>query len=131
MDTTAIDECDRMSFADVPFPQVVARLAAAGVHSYRADLLRRQKTYYDQGAGSYDSPVPLGDAAPIGATFAEGDVVAAVRAIRRGEIGYAQFLHRIMTAGCASYCVFIRGRKTIYFGRDGQLYIENFPNPDA
>jgi hypothetical protein len=45
-----IDECDRMSFADVPFPQVVARHIAAGGHSYRTDLMRREKVCYGDAA---------------------------------------------------------------------------------
>jgi uncharacterized protein YbcV (DUF1398 family) len=73
----------------------------------------------------------MDDAAPIGAAFNEEDVVGAVRAIQRGEIGYARFLRRITTAGCASYRVFIKGRKAVYCGRDGRIYVENFPNPQA
>jgi uncharacterized protein YbcV (DUF1398 family) len=39
----------------------------------------------------------------------------------------AEFLRRIMGAGCAHYEVYIQGRKAVYFGRDGEFYIEPFP----
>jgi uncharacterized protein YbcV (DUF1398 family) len=63
----------------------------------------------------------------IGAAFDPARVAATVKAIQRAEIGYAEFLRRIMDAGCASYAVFIMGRKAMYFGRDGDFYTEPFP----
>jgi uncharacterized protein YbcV (DUF1398 family) len=128
MDKATIDECMKMSFADTPFPQVVARLSSAGVSAYRADLIRLQNAYYDGGGDIYDHDLPLhGDRPPIAAEFREADIVTAVRAIQRSEIGYAEFLRRIMRAGCASYSVFFGGRKAMYFGRDGAHYTERFP----
>jgi uncharacterized protein YbcV (DUF1398 family) len=50
-----------------------------------------------------------------------------VKAIPRQEIGYAEFLCRIMAAGCSHYEVFFNGCKAMYFGRDGQFYTEPFP----
>jgi uncharacterized protein YbcV (DUF1398 family) len=129
MDKTEISECTKMSFANVPFPEVIKRLGGAGVRSYRADLVRRH-TLYDGGGGeTYDSPLPLTEAPPIGDAFEEAEIAASVRAIQRGALGYAEFLRRIMQAGCASYCVFIAGRKVIYFGKDGAFYLEPFPAP--
>jgi uncharacterized protein YbcV (DUF1398 family) len=129
MDRTEIGECTKMSFADVPFPEVIKRLGGAGVRSYRADLVRRHTLYYGGDGETYDSPLPLTEAAPVGDDFSEADVTASVRAIQRGEIAYDDFLRRIMRAGCASYCVFIAGRKVIYFGKDGAFYLKPFPAP--
>jgi len=126
-----IDECDRMSFADIPFPQVVAHHAAAGVHSYRADLIRRQKVCYGDAAAFYEAAIPLQDGPEIATAFRDEEVSRAVQAIQRGEIGYDTFLRQIMQAGCAGYCVFIKGRKVVYFGRDGDCHIENFPDARA
>jgi uncharacterized protein YbcV (DUF1398 family) len=127
MDTATIDECDRMSFADVPFPQVAARHAEAGVQAYRVDLIRCLKVCYDGADQCYEAALPLADPPPVGAQFDEAGVVGAVRAIQRGDSGYAEFLRRIMSAGCASYSVFLSGRKVVYFGRDGDFYVEHFP----
>ena len=46
-----------------------------------------------------------------------------------GALGYAEFLRRIMRAGCASYCVFIAGRKVMYFGKDGAFIDDEFAGP--
>jgi uncharacterized protein YbcV (DUF1398 family) len=128
MDTKTITECMRLSFADTPFPQVVGKLAAAGVRSYRADLIRLAKAYYGRDSETHDCTMPLQDVPTVPVRFQEAEVSGAVHAIQRGEIGYAEFLRRIMRAGCASYSVFIDGRKAMYFGHDGQFYTEPFPH---
>ena len=126
MNTDTIAECLKLSFADTPFPIVLQRLAGAGVRSYTADLVRLRNTYYGSGQESYDEPLPLVDGPAIAPVFDPAHVAATVRAIQQGEIGYEQFLRRIMGAGCARYEVFIDGRKVIYFGRDGDFHTEHF-----
>lgn len=127
MDKQIIAECEKASFADAPFPEVVARLSGAGVTAYHADLLKLRKTYYDAAAEAHDHAMPWNGAPPVAAEFSAGDVAAAVRAIQRKEIGYVEFLSRIMRAGCASYGVFFKGRKAVYVGRNGDEYVEPFP----
>lgn len=127
MDTHTIEECMAASFANTPFPAVVQRLAGAGVTSYTADLVKLRKTYYDAGREAYDEALPLNDGPAIATAFDSAAVSATVKAIQRGEIGYAEFLRRIMAAGCSHYEVFIAGRKAMYFGRDGAFYTEPFP----
>jgi len=63
------------------------------------------------------------------AAFDQPAVMAAIKAIQKGELGYAEFLRRIMASGCSHYEVFIAGRKAMYFGRDGAFYTEQFPAP--
>jgi uncharacterized protein YbcV (DUF1398 family) len=55
-------------------------------------------------------------------------VAASVTAIQQGQLGYAEFLRRIMASGCSHYEVFIAGRKVMYFGRDGEFHTEHFPS---
>jgi uncharacterized protein YbcV (DUF1398 family) len=125
--TATIADCMKASFADTPFPKVVERLAGAGVKSYTADLVRLRKTYYGAESEGHDEAMPLEAAPAIAPAFDTTGVAATVKAIQRGEIGYAEFLCRIMAAGCARYEVFIAGRKAMYFGRDGEFYTEPFP----
>jgi uncharacterized protein YbcV (DUF1398 family) len=127
MKTETIAECMKLSFADMPFPQVVQRLVGAGVQSYAADLVKLRNTYYDAGGDAYDEALPLRDGPAIAPAFDGASVAASVKAIQRGEIGYDAFLRRIMRAGCSRYEVFIGGRKAMYFGRDGEFYTEPFP----
>jgi uncharacterized protein YbcV (DUF1398 family) len=127
MNTAAIAECMTASFANTPFPVVVQTLAGAGVTNYTADLIVLRKTYYDASNDSIDKSMPLTDVPAVAAQF-DGDAVqATVKAVQRKEIGYADFLRRIMQAGCARYSVFFGGRKAMYFGRDGEVYTEHFP----
>jgi uncharacterized protein YbcV (DUF1398 family) len=127
MNTDTIAECMKLSFASTPFPQVVQKLAGAGVRAYRADLGKLRSTYYGADGESYDEPLSLSGGAPIASAFDKDTVASAVRAIQQGQIGYADFLRQIMAAGCASYGVFIAGRKVMYFGRDGDFHTEHFP----
>lgn len=127
MNTETITECMTLSFANTPFPTVVQKLAGAGVTGYTADLIKLRKIYYGAECESADEVMPLSDAPAIAARFDEAAVAGTVKAIQRGEIGYAEFLRRIMQAGCANYRVFIGGRKAMYFGRDGEFYTEPFP----
>jgi uncharacterized protein YbcV (DUF1398 family) len=57
--------------------------------------------------------------------------VAAVRdalaSTQRREIGYPEFLRRMMAAGTVGYTVFINGQQTQYVGRHGDSYAEPFP----
>jgi uncharacterized protein YbcV (DUF1398 family) len=127
VNTHTINECMAASFADTPFPQVVQRLVGAGVQSYTADLIKLRNTYYGNDAEAYDEPLPLKDGPAIAPAFDDTRVAASVKAIQRGEISYAEFLRRIMAAGCSHYEVFIAGRKAMYFGREGAFYTEPFP----
>ena len=127
MNAQTIDECMKASFADTPFPQVVQRLVGAGVTSYTADLVKLRNTYYGAATEAYDEALPLKDGPAVASKFDSATVVSTVKSIQRGEIGYAEFLRRIMGAGCSHYEVFISGRKAMYFGRDGEFYTEPFP----
>jgi uncharacterized protein YbcV (DUF1398 family) len=127
MNTQTLEACMAASFADTPFPVVVGRLAAAGVTSYTADLVTLRETYYNARRQSHDEVMPLTNAPDIGPAFERDRVVGTVKAIQRQEIGYAEFLRRIMAAGCSHYEVFLKGRKAMYFGRDGEFYTEPFP----
>jgi uncharacterized protein YbcV (DUF1398 family) len=127
MNTATITECMTLSFADTPFPQVVQRLVGAGVQSYTADLIKLRNTYYDAGGEAFDENLPLKDGPAIAPSFDSAAIAATVKAIQRGEIGYAEFLRRIMRSGCSHYEVFIAGRKAMYFGRDSDFYTEPFP----
>lgn len=129
MDTRIIAECMELSFADTPFPHVLQKLAGAGVHAYTADLIALRNTYYDAGSEAFDEKLPLPGAPKVASHFDERAVAETLKAIQGGKIGYAEFLHRVMDAGCASYRVCLGGRKAMYFGRDGDVFTEAFPAP--
>ena len=122
-----IEECSRTSFSgELTFPQIVGRLAAIGVQRYHADYCRQEKTYYLPDGDSLVVPLPHA-ANPIAQEFSAPAVEAAVRQSQRNEHSYADFLRKTMAAGCVGYFVQITGRQAIYFGRNGEVHVERFP----
>lgn len=109
----------------IVFPDVVARLAAAGVERYHADFASSERVFYLPDGSSERVPshkVPL-----AAQHFSAQDVDAAVRAIQRGEFQYREFCNRVARAGCVGYHVFVTGRRTVYYGRNGDMHVEHFP----
>ncbi|MDA0781785.1 MAG: DUF1398 family protein [Rickettsiales bacterium] len=127
MKTDAIKECTSQSLAEqITFPEVVMKLAEAGVERYIADLVGKKKFSFGKRGethtgelnfNSVDIPEQL-DAVAVKQTITD---------IQQGKIKYQTFLRRIMEAGCTHYEVFISGGKAVYFGRDGNQHIELFP----
>jgi uncharacterized protein YbcV (DUF1398 family) len=122
-----MQECtDASDHERITFPEVVARLARAGVERYHADLLRAEKIYYLPSGESHRVQAGQIEATPAAAFTADG-VAAAVRAIQQQQIKYREFCERIARAGCVGYLVSLAGRRAIYYGRTGDSYVEPFP----
>lgn len=130
MDTATIEvlrECSKGSVEGrLVFPEVVARLAAIGCEQYHADFRRREKTYYMPDGSTHVEALPL-DSPDIAEDFSADEVVNALRAIQAKQTNYMEFLARIMAAGCVGYFVYISGKRAIYLGRQGDLWVEHFP----
>lgn len=127
MDTQVIEECTRLSLSGaIAFPEVVKRLAAAGVERYRVDVVGRQKMSYGHQGESFCDILAC-DIYPVAEHFSAEGVKAAILDSQHQRITYPMFLRRIMEAGCSHYEVFLDGRKAVYVGRDGNQHIELFP----
>jgi uncharacterized protein YbcV (DUF1398 family) len=135
MDTnlmTVFQECGAGSVAGaVSFPTVVGKLIEVGSEGYRCDLYRREKTYYMPNGDSYVERLDLDprefNGSQIAEAFDEAQIAAALHLIQTAAITYVEFLRRIMKAGCVGYQVCIGGKRALYFGRAGQIYVEKFP----
>jgi uncharacterized protein YbcV (DUF1398 family) len=123
----AIEECTKGSDAErLSFPEVAAKLAAAGIEHYHADLQRAEKTYYLPDGDSRVTPTERIAVRPA-REFSAAGVDEAVRAIQAGRIFYREFCARIMEAGCVGYFVSIVGRRAVYYGRTIDYHVEPFP----
>ena len=123
----AIRECTvRSDDNSLTFPQVVARLAQAGVERYHADLQRSKKAHFLADGEAYVE-VFKAPQRSVAENFSAARVEQAVRAIQRDETTYGEFLAEIMAAGCCDYFVYVRGGRTLYLGRGGESYVELFP----
>lgn len=124
---STIEDCAHRSHAGtIAFGEVVERLVAAGVESYRADYRGRHTTYYLPDGATHAVALPAPDLA-IADAFDAAGVREAVRGAQRGAVVYPQFLRLTMAAGCVGYHVWIAGRHVVYHGRRGETYVEPFP----
>ena len=122
-----IQGCARGALSgELTFPEIVGKLAEIGIERYHADYSRQEITYY----------LPEGDSQVIATPhpshltaveFSSSAVEAAVRQSQRNEHTYLDFIRKTMAAGCVGYFVQITGRRVIYFGRNGESHVENFP----
>ncbi|MDX2073016.1 MAG: DUF1398 family protein [Alphaproteobacteria bacterium] len=127
MKTDVIKECTSLSLAEqITFPEVVMRLAEAGVERYIADLVGKKKLSYGKQGETHMGELAFEDTA-IPEQFDAKAVKQTITDIQQGRIQYRTFLRRIMEAGCAHYEVFITGHRAVYFGRNGAQHIEEFP----
>lgn len=110
------------------FPEILAKLSAEGVESYSSNLIRGMTTYYGSDLSHLSIPWPKGHQHPVASEFSPSAVTAAIRASQAREILYPTFLYRIAVAGVASYSVYLKGRKAIYFSRHGECITEPFPS---
>lgn len=124
---TVVEDCSKGSENDsLTFPQVLGKLAEAGVEGYTADLRRAAKTYYLPNGESIDIPAHRLDV-PVAEAFDAARVESAVRQSQRNEHTYRDFCRKIADAGCAGYMVSLPGRRAVYFGRTGETHVEHFP----
>ncbi|MFY9753987.1 MAG: hypothetical protein WAJ92_15200 [Candidatus Acidiferrales bacterium] len=108
------------------FPEVVRRLSEAGVESYFCDLAAGQEIFYAVDGKTHVEKMTL-PLTPVAEEFSPSGVVAAIRGAQTDTIRYPEFVKRSVAAGVIAYWAFLAGRKVIYFGRKGEMHIEEFP----
>ncbi len=125
--TRVIQACAQGALSgEVTFPEIVRMLAEIGVERYHADYSRQEVTYYLEDGDSL-VVATLHPAHAIAVVFSASAVEAAVRQSQRNEHTYLDFIRKTMAAGCVGYFVQITGRRVIYFGRNGESHVEQFP----
>jgi uncharacterized protein YbcV (DUF1398 family) len=108
------------------FPEVVRRLLAVGVESYFCDLAAGKETFYMSDGGIHTETMTLSKR-PISADFSSSAIVAAIRGAQTDTIRYPEFMRQSAQAGVTAYWAFLTGKKVIYFGRKGEMHVEEFP----
>jgi uncharacterized protein YbcV (DUF1398 family) len=112
------------------FPQVVKGLLEAGVESYLVDFAAKQKTHYLTDGTTLTVPMIL-EPGPIAENFSGAGLMAAIRGAQADTVRYPEFVKRSTAAGIIGYWAFLSGKRVIYFGRQGEQHIEEFPKPRA
>lgn len=121
-----IQECVQGSQEDnLDFITAVKKLSQAGVESYHVDYRHQDMTYYLSSDETYAAKMGISDLS-IADKFSSQEIEKSVHAIQNGEIIYTEFKKRTMAAGCIGYMVWIKGQRVQYFGRRGEMHIEDF-----
>lgn len=112
------------------FPEVVRRLLDAGVESYFMDLAKAEESFYMMNGKTSVEKMQI-PVAPIAEEFSLSETVSAIRAAQMDTIRYPEFVKRVTAAGVVGYWAFLTGKKVMYFGRKGEVHIEEFPRPKS
>ena len=110
------------------FPEIVARLMAAGFEGYTVDYRRGTQTcYLPDGDGVVVDMPPSSGA--VSARFDAAGVEALVRWAQANgpDYSYLGFCEKAKAAGCAGYLVSFLGRRVVYYGRTAETHVEHFP----
>lgn len=128
MNTLAITEAAQATLAGtLPFPEIVAKLIAAGVEYYHVDYVGLCKQFYDGAGGRVVTPIPCVDLPPVAAELDVAALRAAILDSQTKGQPWREFSRRAMSAGVQSYFAFLRGQRVIYLGRTGDQHTERFP----
>ena len=108
------------------FPDVVRRLLEVGVESYFVDFATAKETFYMTDGQTHVEAMILQPDSVADAFSSEG-MGAAIRGAQTDTIRYPEFVKRSTAAGVIGYWAFLTGKKVVYFGRNGEMHVEEFP----
>ena len=127
MDTEVIIEVvEANASGSSTFPEAVGKLLGAGVESYFADLAREEETFYGADGTTHSETMEL-ECGAVAEEFSQPGLVAAIRGAQADTVRYPEFVRLATAAGVAGYWAFLTGRKVVYFGRKGEMHVEEFP----
>jgi uncharacterized protein YbcV (DUF1398 family) len=109
------------------FPEVVAKLIAAGVEYYQVDYVGLRMTFYGPGRGAVETPITFEGLPAVEAEFDAAALRAAIVDSQRHGQKFRDFSRRAMAAGVQGYFAFLRGKRVTYWGRAGDQHTEWFP----
>jgi uncharacterized protein YbcV (DUF1398 family) len=131
MDTKGVTEAAAASLAGtLPFPEIVAKLVAAGVEYYHVDYAGRCVQFYDGTGARVVTGIEFEGLGPIASDFNASELKAAILDSQRNGQKFRDFSARAMKAGVQGYYAFLRGRRVTYLGRTGDEHTEWFPGTE-
>ncbi len=108
------------------FPEVVRRLSEVGVESYFVDLAAHNETFYISDGRTHAESLTL-PVDPVAQEFSVPGLIAAIRGAQTDTIRYPDFLKCATASGVIAYWAFLTGKRVVYFGRKGEIHVEEFP----
>jgi uncharacterized protein YbcV (DUF1398 family) len=127
LETKAITEvADATLTGTMPFPEVVAKLIAAGVEYYHVDYVGLCSSFMTGLADGSSRRFPTKRFRPSRLSSMPRPCAAILDSQQKG-LKYRDFTEHAMAAGVQSYYAFLRGQRVIYLGRTGDQHTEWFP----
>ena len=111
----------------MPFPEIVGRLIEEGVEYYLVDYRALRFTFYGVAGGVVVAPLQFEGLPEINETFEPAGLRAAILDSQLRGQKFRDFSARAMRAGVQSYYAFLRGKRVLYLGRQGDQHVEWFP----
>jgi uncharacterized protein YbcV (DUF1398 family) len=97
-----------------------------GVESYFVDFATQKETFYLSDGQAHMETMSLA-VGPVAEEFSSEGIVAAIRGAQADTIRYPEFVKRSTGAGVIGYWAFLTGKKVVYFGRKGEMHVEESP----
>jgi uncharacterized protein YbcV (DUF1398 family) len=111
----------------LPFPEIVGKLMATGVEYYHVDYAACHMSFYSAAGGVVIAPLLFEDLPAIADDFDAVALRAAILDSQQNGQKFRQFSQRAMQAGVQGYFAFLRGKRVVYAGRQGDQHTEWFP----
>ena len=128
MNTEIISEVAHgIQFGALSFPDAVGELIAAGVEFYQVDYVRLRKTCYGADGQTLTTPIAFNGLPPVAPDLDVAALRANILDSQQKNQPYREFTRRAMAGGVAGYLAFLRGKRVLYFGRNGEQHVEWFP----
>ena len=117
----------------LPFPQIVGKLIAEGVEYYHVDYAAGTFTFYSESDSVVVVDVPFEGLPPVSEAFDLAALKAAILDSQQHGQKFHAFCERAVGAGVGGYFAFLRGKRVLYLGRQGDQHVEWFPGagPDV
>ena len=109
------------------FPQIVAGLLGEGVETYQVDYREFRFTFYGANRSVVVVPLTFEGLPEIAEHFDAASLKAAILDSQTKGQPFREFCRRAVLAGVPSYSVFLKGKRVVYFGRNGDQHVEWFP----
>lgn len=127
IDSVIKETLDSSNAGRIHFGQVVVNLLGVGVESYNVDYRACRATYYMPGGDTLTLTMEK-PTIGIAGQFSAPAIKTAILGAQRGEVKYPEFKRLSQAAGCIGYTVWLTGRHVAYYGRNGEIHVEYFPD---
>jgi uncharacterized protein YbcV (DUF1398 family) len=114
----------------LPFSEIVGKLIANQVEYYHVDYAMGSMTFYSASGAAVLAPLRFEKLPSIAEDFDAVALKAAIFDSQQNGQKFRVFCERAMRSGVQGYIAYLRGKRVIYFGRQGDLHTEWFPGAE-